>query len=273
MFLQQNKKGGKTMKKIAVIAIAVLFLLVGFRYASAQQYPNMAGPLNRLSLKITYQEEMPATKTLTKGRKLVTVPSGINNVEDNPILYFRLDPIDGYLTKILVSWLDPNPNSPSYGTKIWTMSCKGGNENAPIPNLPAIQDGGVSTKKQLSLAKPPATETRSVIGGAICWVCPDGFAFDNLGNPTGLCNGGGSYVAGSMFFQGSLHTDLTTQMPTSFSVKGTIDGGTFDYIGEQWASKDCITYPDFPSCKALFTGTFGATLTPCPAGDADCTNM
>lgn len=261
------------MKKIAVIAIAVLFLVVGFRYAGAQQYPNAAGPLNHLSLKITYQEEIPATATKSKGRKLVTVASGINNVEDKPILYFRFDPIDGYLTKILVSWLDPNPNSPSYGTKIWTMSCKGGNENAPIPNLPAIQDGGISSKPQVSLAKPPATETRSVKAAASCWVCPDGFAFDNSGNPTGLCNGGESYVAGSMVFQGTLHTNLTTQMPTSFSVKGTIDAGTFDYIGEEWASKDCLTYPDFPSCTALFTGTFGATLTPCPASDPDCINM
>jgi hypothetical protein len=48
MFYQQNKKGGKTMKKTAVIAIAVLFLLVGFRYASAQEPMATARPLKCL---------------------------------------------------------------------------------------------------------------------------------------------------------------------------------------------------------------------------------
>jgi hypothetical protein len=48
MFHQQNNKGGKTMKKIAVIGIAVLSLLVGFRYASTQETMATARPLRCL---------------------------------------------------------------------------------------------------------------------------------------------------------------------------------------------------------------------------------
>ena len=99
------------MKKIAVIGIAVLFSLVGFKYASAQS--TMGGHLTTLSLHVTYRADVPKTKTLSEGKKLVTVASGLNKVvtgvqEYDPVIYIDFD-ADGNMTKIVFDWLSPNP--------------------------------------------------------------------------------------------------------------------------------------------------------------------
>jgi len=55
------------MKKVMVGAIAVLFLLVGFGYASNPQLgqdhliTNMAGAFTSISLQIIYEQEQPPT--------------------------------------------------------------------------------------------------------------------------------------------------------------------------------------------------------------------
>jgi hypothetical protein len=107
---------------------------------------------------------------------------------------------------------------------------------------------------------------------ANCWFCPDGFAFDSTtGKHTGVCNGGESYVAGIMTLTGTAIKDTTTKQVTSASVKGTVASSGFYYLGEaDWASPNCTTYGDFPYCKALFTGSFAATLTPCSKTDPNC---
>ena len=60
------------MKKVTVGAIAVLFLLVGFGYASAQQnnlITNMAGALTSLSLQITYESGTSTNHDSIRGPK------------------------------------------------------------------------------------------------------------------------------------------------------------------------------------------------------------
>jgi|GEM_PF-5052754 hypothetical protein len=55
MFHQQNKEGEKTMKKILIIAIAVLFSLVGLKYANAQTFGyGFGGHLTTFNLDVTY---------------------------------------------------------------------------------------------------------------------------------------------------------------------------------------------------------------------------
>jgi hypothetical protein len=253
MFHQQNKKGEKTMKKILVIAIAVLFSLVGFKYASAKILGGgFGGPLTTLNLSVTYEEELPATSTLLEGRELVTVASGIKQRYD-PQLQLFFD-TNGNLYQILISWQNPS----NTGETIETVSCAGGNQFAPIPDLPGTLDGAISTKPQLSIKKPPATANGSVEGVATCYVCPDGFASSG-GVLTGLCNGGESYGQGYMTYKGTFVKDVATGITTSMSVTGTVAGAGFDYVGAQWASKACNTYGGAFDCTALFTGTFGAT--------------
>jgi len=277
------------MKKILVIAIAVLFSLVGFNQAGAQSPPgvpasfsNYAGPLTHLQLSVIYQEVIPETATHSDGRKLVKVAPSI--VKHNPVLYFFMD--TGPLVRVDISWLNPTVtfhNGPdgSSTQRIWTMSCTGGNLFAPTPDLGPggasnPEDGTVSSQPSLSRKKFPATATNSAVGVFSCWFCPDGFQFNDSGAKTGVCNSGASYVSGTMNFQGTAVEDITgtpsspRRTVASFSVKGTVAGAGFDYIGEEWKTADCLTFVDFPACKALFDGSFGATLTPCSAGDPDC---
>jgi hypothetical protein len=268
MLHQQNKKGENTMKKILLIAIALLFSLVGFKYASAQTFSyGFGGHLTTLNLGITYEEELPATSTLSEGRELVTVASGIKQAYD-PYLHLWFD-TNKNLYQILISWLNPTNTS----QRIWTIICDGGNQSAPTPGLPETLDGTVSTKPQLSIKKPPATESISIEGVASCYVCPDGLAFSSPGVPTGLCNGGESYGQGYMTYKGTVAKTVATGEQTSISVTGTIAGAGFEYVGAEWASTACNNYGGTFDCTALFTGPFGATTTPCPANDPKCLNQ
>ena len=266
------------MQKTAVIAISVLFLLVGLCYAQ-----DVAGPLSMLNLKITHEEFLPPTSTLKDGKKFITVMSGLNKVVSGssvyePALYIKGDPNTGLISRIWISWINPNINDPFYNQRILTISCSGGNTSSanPNPGLPVPTDGGISTKKQLPVKNTPTTRTDSAQGVFICYLCPDGFQFDVSGNPTGLCNDGSSYVSGYMTFSGKATKDLSTKETISVSVSATVGAGGFDYIGEDWAvaldpvtflsTKDCNTYNGvFPNCQAVLAGTLKSTLTPCPA--------
>ena len=132
-------------KKTAVIAISVLFLLVGLCYAQ-----DVAGPLSMLNLKITYEEFLPPTSTLSDGRKLIKVTSGLNNSVYEPALYIKADVNTGLISRIWISWIDPNINDLFYNQRILAIGCSGGNTSAtnPDPGLPVPTDGGISTKKQ-----------------------------------------------------------------------------------------------------------------------------
>jgi len=246
------------MKKIAVIVIAVL--LVGFGYASAQTFSNIGGHFTNLNLQVIYEEEVPATKALSKGDKSVTVVPGIKaGSQYDPALYVKVDPIQGNATEIDVFW-----HHPANGQKILALYC-------PLPTI-------VSTRPEDSLTKPPTTETRHSQGLAVCDFCPDGINFNNL--PISGCNSGQPSNTGEptpiayLSFQVTVQINTNPKQVTSAVVKGTIGGGGFDYSGvADWASPDCTTYPDFTACPGIFTATFGATLTPCPANDPQCQNL
>lgn len=288
------------MKKVMVGAIGVLFLLVGYGYASAQQNnlnTNMAGALTSLSLQITYEEELLVTTFYpTEGQKFVTVASLIGRAlsaseaklagykrQDDPIVYMWVDG-NGNLSQLNMTWLDPNPNHSTYQEKIWTISCTGGNQTAPTPDLgpagaPEIQDGTIATKPQVT-AKA-VTRTDTVQGVLACSICPDGFPTNSstspptiIANPTYsnfTCNGGESYTNGYLIFRGTFkHNLVPTDTITSASITGTVAGGSFDYVGESWVANDCNTFSNTFECKANFTGTFAATLTACPGTDPFC---
>jgi hypothetical protein len=238
-----------------------------------------------LNLKITYEEFLPPTSTLKDGKKFITVMSGLNKVSGSsvyePALYIKGDSATGLISRIWISWINPNINDPFYNQRILTISCSGGNTSSanPNPGLPVPTDGGISTKKQLPVKNTPATRTDSAQGVAICYLCPDGFQFDVSGNPTGLCNDGTSYVSGYMTYSGKATKDLSTKETISVSLSATVGAGGFDYIGEDWAvaldpvtflsTKDCNTYNGvFPNCQAVLAGTLKSTLTPCPANSS-----
>jgi hypothetical protein len=243
------------MKKVVIAAIAVLFLLVSFEYASAQQ-PNLGGKLTGLSLKVTYQQELvpkdPAKQS--EGDKLVTKTSGIKaGAKYDPVLYIEVDPNTGNPLEIDFFW--KNPKS---GIKILTISC-------PFPAT-------ISSTPMISTTRPPATVTSSFKGFEVCRFCPDGI---NTGT---LCNSGEPAGLGILYVEGTFHEDTVTQIPNSVSISGGVDGTGFNYLGEDdWASTNCTLYPDFTACPAIFQGSFGATLKPCPEidplGDPQCTNL
>ena len=261
------------MKKIAIIGIAVLFSLVGFKYASAQS--TMGGHLTTLSLHVTYRADVPETKTLSDGKKLVTVASGLNKVvakvqEYDPVIYLDFD-ADGNITKIVFDWLSPNPAVVALPDvvdgRIYTISCSGGNQSSPQPDLPELLDGSIATKPALSISKPPATEKGSFQGVATCYFCPEGFQFSSPGVSTGYCNDMTSYGKGYLIFKGTFVAP-TGGSPTSISITGQVGGAGFIYVGDDWASAD---YTGSGTPKALFYGTFGATLTLC--GDSTCSTL
>lgn len=273
------------MKKIAIIAIAVLFWLVGLCYAQ-----DVAGPLSMLNFKITYEEYVPATKTMKDGIKLITVMSGLNQVVSGssvyePAIYIKQDPATGLISRIWISWLDPNINDINlYNTRILTIACSGGNTSAsiPTPGLPEPTDGLISTKKQLPVKNTPTTRTDSFQGVAGCHICPNGFGFLN-GTLTGLCNDGSSYVNGYISYSGKSTRDLTTKETISASISATVGAGGFNYIGEDWAvaldptthlsAKDCDTFNGvFPYCDAVLGGTLKATVIPCTNANPSWTN-
>jgi hypothetical protein len=247
---------------------------------------DMAGPISNLSLEIIHEEKLPATKTLAEGGDLVTVTSGLNQVVKgtrvyDPALYLEFDPTTGLLTDILISWIDPNINDSMYGQRILTIACDGGNNASSIPNpgLPEATDGMVTTKPQVSLSEPPATERNSVEGVAACHVCPNGFQYNTTTSPptlTGVCNDGSSYVTGYLTYQGTRTKNISLGYVTSASLTVTIGAGGFNYIGEDWAvdlnptthlsERPCVTSSDFSYCQAILKGTLKATLTPCPSG-------
>lgn len=243
------------MKKVVIAAIAVLLLLVSFEYASAQQ-ANLGGALTGLSLSVTYQQEL-VPRDLTKqskGDKLVTKTSGIRaGAKYDPVLYIEVDPTEGNPLKIDFYW--KNPKS---GSKILTISC-------PFPAI-------ISSKPMISTTRPPATVTTSFKGFAVCTFCPDGI---NTGTLT--CNSGQATGSGILYVEGTFHKDTVTEIITSVSISGGVNGADFNYLGEDdWASVNC-TNPDSTPCPAIFQGGFGATLKPCPEidplGDAQCTNL
>ena len=266
------------MKKALVMVIAVLFSVVGFKYASAQPPAGgsgIGGHLTTLSLDVTYEEVLPATTTLTEGRELLTVPSGINKVvkgkqEYDPYLVLWFD-ANGNLYELLMSWYDPTGAIPE-PAKIWTVSCMGGNEfPQPYPSQPSILTGALTTKPQVSKTKPPATASKKIQGVASCYVCPDGFQFSG-GMPTGYCNDGtSSYGSGYITYSGTGVFNVATKAIVSVAFTGTVAGSGFYYDEPEWvplSGKACLEGPG--SCQAGFSGTFAATLTPCPGGDPFC---
>lgn len=293
------------MKKMVVTAIAVLFLSVGLCYASSTATYDMEGPMSSLSLKITYQEDLLATKTLTDGRALLTVTSGLNEVSNKvwvyePQVYFDFTSSNwptsesGMLSKILISWIGPNVNDTGIytptgvGGRILTIACSGGNNSISIPNpdlgptgISDPTDGAISTKPQIPIKNPPATKTSSIEGVAACHVCPSGFQFSG-GKTTGYCNDGSSYVDGYITYQGTGTKNISLGYVTSASFTFTVAAGGFAYIGEDWAvdlnskgisGKQCnITCENSSStgtvscCPAILAGTFKATLAPCNTG-------
>lgn len=245
------------MKKVVIAAIAVLFLLVSFEYASAQQ-PNLGGALTGLSMRVTYQQELvPADPTKqSEGDKLVTKTSGIKaGAKYDPVLYIEVNP-EGNPSLIDFYW--KNPKS---GIKILTTSCP----------LPAI----ISSTPMISTTKPPATVTSSFKGFGVCTFCPGGIN----GIITGTtCNGPQAAGFGILYVEGTVHKDTATEIPNSVSISGGVNGADFNYLGEDdWASANCTIYPDFLACPAIFQGSFGATLKPCPEidplGDPQCRNL
>lgn len=277
------------MKKIAVIGIGILFLLVAFKYASAQTI--LGGHLTTLSLDVTYRAEVPATKTLLEGKKLITVASGLFNSETvsgksvkkyDPVLYWDFD-ANGNLIKIVFDWLSPNPTVVSLpdvvGGRIYTISCSGGNQVIPLaPVVPDLGPGGVTelldgligAKPELPVKNTPATYTSSAEGIATCYFCPEGFQFSAPGVTTGVCNDGSSYGKGYLVYKatGSGIPTSGSGGPTSISVIGEVGGAGFIYNGADWASAD---YTGSGTPKALFEGTFSATLTPC--ADSTCSTL
>jgi len=277
------------MKKIAITTIAVLFLLVGFNYANAQTYSyTMGGKLTTFTLDVLYEKEVPQTSSLSQGEKLITVVPGLEGkvsgkFKYDPVLYWDFD-TNGRVIKIVFDWLTPNPVVSALpdvvGGRIYTIGCTGGNEVIPLapvtPDLPKILDGMVSTSPETSLSKPPATYTVSFQGIATCYLCPDGFAYSSPGVPTGLCNnsanytGGESYGKGYLIYKGTATINTATNVATSVSVTGQLGGSGFYYEGADWASPACPTAGLKP-CRALFNGTFGATLTLC--SDSTCSTL
>jgi len=250
------------MKKMAVMAIGVL--LFGFGYANAQQtFSNMGGHFTNLNLKVIYEQEVPATNTLKEGDKFVTKATGIKaGSQYDPVLYLKVDPDQGNPIELDVFW-----HHPANGQRILALSC-------PFPTI-------ISTKPEDSIAKPPATETRQIQGLATCDFCPDGINPNNL--PLSGCNSGQPSNTGEptpigyLSFKGTVVKDMTTKQATSATFKGTVGGGGFNYAGTaDWASPDCTIYPPTPNdyvCQGVLTGTFGATLTPCPVNDPQCQNL
>ena len=264
------------MKKLAFIGIAVLFLLGGFKYANAQTYSfTMGGHLTTLSLDVTYSADVPATSTHLEGMKLVTVKSGLNTSVKgvqtyDPVLYWEMD-TNNKVIKIVFDWLSPNKNDPNVpaGTRIYTISCSGGNQLGgtppPYPDLPKLLDGIIGTTPELPIRNTPATYSVSFEGVATCYFCPDGFQFSAPGVTTGYCNDDSSYGKGYLIYKGTASglpssTVETGGTPTLISVTGEVGGAGFIYVGDDWASAD---YTGSGRPKALFYGTFGAKLTLC----------
>ena len=240
------------MKKVVIAAIAVLSLAVSFEYASAQQ-PNLGGKLTGLDMKVTYQQQtVPADPTKkTEGDKFVTVTSRIKiGAKYNPIFYIRVDPLNGNFLEMDLFW-----DNPKTGLKILTASC-------PPPPL-------IFSKPKVSITKPPPEITISFKGFAICAFCPDGIS----GGTT--CNGGHPAGFGILFLEGTIRTDTATQIPKDVTItNGAVNGVEFNYLGEDdWASPNCILYPDFLACPAYLQGSFGVKLTPCPDTDPQCQQL
>jgi len=256
------------MKKITIIIIAVLSLLISFKDANAQQ-PNLGGHLTNFNLVVIYEEEL-VPKDPTKqneGYELVTVSSPISGNSTiggatyDPILYMVLDPTgDKGPIEIDFYWKHPS------GSKILAISC-------PYPMI-------ISSRPETSVNA--TTRTESFEGLATCDFCPDGINPNNL--PTSGCNSGQPSNTGEptgiayLNFHGTVRQNLNPNSIVSLSINGTVAGGGFDYNGQgDWASPNCITYSDFTACPAIFTGTFGATLKPCPLidpkGDPQCRNL
>jgi len=286
------------MKKATVGAIAVLFLLVGFRYALAQQTilsTNMAGEITSLTLQIIQEGELAPAPPLQEGQTFVTRTSLIGSVlgprfqklygytrQGDPILYMWVDG-SGNVSQMNITWLPPGTTAAT--SKIWTISCTGGNQTFGttgfgLGGVSEIQDGTISTIPQETATA--STSTNVVHGVLACYICPDGFPTPTLttvgtGLPTIIanstysnltCNGGESYINGYMTFTATVYTNFVTKRIVA-SITGTMAGGSFDYAGQgksTWAARDCNPADPSFKCKAIFTGTFGATLRACPTG-------
>jgi len=302
------------MKTVTVGAIAVLVLLVGFGHAGAEQnnlVTNLAGQFTNLSIRINYEEEqVPYSSSYTEGQIVVLATSSIGQYTPpseqgilgthmyNPILYLWVDG-QGNLSQINITWLNPNDSPPpsiTYLERIWTVSCAGGNQRAPIVSkglggVTEIEDGTIANKPPTysTAITKPTTRIDQVQGVLACYICPDGFEYTppvynteptpsippTLNNTT--CNGGESYTSGYLTFQGTFyHSFVVPGVPdaiTSASISGTLAGGSFNYLGEAWAAKPCNTYGGSFLCKANFAATFTATLAPCTeSGNEFCWN-
>lgn len=112
MFHQQNKKGGKTLKKIAVMAIVVLFSLVSFGYASAQE--NVAA-----ATKCTYAIS-PSSNTFPSGGGSggvdITTQSGCTWTAKSKVSWITLSPSSGTGNGSIVYVVSVNNGAKRTGT-------------------------------------------------------------------------------------------------------------------------------------------------------------
>ena len=177
------------MKKIA--GIVVLFLLVGFGYASAQQ-TNLGGTISPLNLKVTYENKVGSGSTEYK--TLVTVAETL----DSPYLYFLVDPSTGGVEEIRV-YASVN------GEEIVIIGC--------TPELVGNE--------------PPKTGVVFQFQGfATCTYCPETGV-----KAAFMCNANESYGRAYLSLSGKAYMDnRTDQIVTKAVIKGTMAGGGFKYV-------------------------------------------
>jgi hypothetical protein len=189
-FVFYPKKGGKAMKKIT--GIVVLFLLVGFGYASAQQ-TNLGGTISPPTLKVTYANKIGSGST--KYKTLVTVTETL----DNPYLYFVWNPSTGKLENIVV-YASVN------GTEINIIGC--------TPGLVAN-------------APPKTGLTFQIQGMAACTFCPE----SGVAGPLTCNNSSESPGVAYLSLTGTGYmNNRTDQIVTKLVLRGTTGGGGFQYV-------------------------------------------
>ena len=178
------------MKKTT--GIVILFLLVSFGYANAQQ-TSLGGPISPLSLKITYENKFGSGSTGYK--TLVTV----NEKLDSPYLYFEVDPSTGNLEKILV-YASIN------GKETVIMGC---------------------TPELISNKLPKTGLTFQLQGPAICTFCPE----SGVASKDVCTDPNETYALSYLALSGKAYVDSRTdKIVTKAVLKGTMGGGGVNYL-------------------------------------------
>ncbi len=178
------------MKKTT--GIVILFLLVSFGYANAQQQ-NLGGQISPLNLKITYKIKVGSGNA--KYGTFVTVNENL----DSPYLYFVLDPSTGNLEKILV-YASIN------GKETVIMGC---------------------TPELIGNSPPKKGLTFQVQGMADCTFCPE----SGVVSKDTCVDSNEPYAISYLTLSGTATFDNgTDQIVTKMVLKGTAGGGGFQYF-------------------------------------------